>query len=71
MQGIINLGDSLQLEVIAGGIEQHAQADRLRAMRSPLGQGFLYSRPIRPDAVLALLQASGALRSPGAMQSRC
>jgi len=59
-------GDSLQLEVIAERIEHLHQADRLRAMRSPLGQGFLYSRPIRPEAVLALLQTSGALLSPGA-----
>ena len=56
VQGIINLGDSLQLDVIAEGIEQPHQADRLKAMRSSLAQGFFFSPPIRRDATLALLQ---------------
>jgi len=55
VQGIINLGHSLQLDVIAEGIEQPQQAHRLKAMQSPLGQGFLYSPPIHADAVLARL----------------
>ena len=60
VKGIINLGDSLKLDVIAEGIEQREQADCLRAMQSSLGQGFLFSRPLHPDAILDLLQ-----RSPG------
>ncbi len=60
VQGIINLGNSLHLDVIAEGIEQLQQADQLRAMRARLGQGFLFSRPTPPEAVLALLQTPGA-----------
>jgi diguanylate cyclase (GGDEF)-like protein/PAS domain S-box-containing protein len=56
VQGIVNLGESLHLDVIAEGIEQPQQAERLKAMRSPLGQGFLFSRPTARDATLALLQ---------------
>jgi len=59
VQGIINLGESMHLDVITEGIEQAEQAARLRAMRSPLGQGFLFSRPIDPDAILALLRNDG------------
>jgi diguanylate cyclase (GGDEF)-like protein/PAS domain S-box-containing protein len=58
VQGIINLGASLQLDVIAEGIEQEAQAARLREMRSPLGQGYLFSRPVPPDDVLELLRGA-------------
>jgi EAL domain-containing protein (putative c-di-GMP-specific phosphodiesterase class I) len=58
VQGIINLGESLRLDVITEGIEQPEQAAQLRAMRSPLGQGFLFSRPVEPDALLALLRRS-------------
>jgi EAL domain-containing protein (putative c-di-GMP-specific phosphodiesterase class I) len=47
VRGIVNLGKSLDLEVIAEGIEQPQQAERLRAMRSPLGQGFLFARRSR------------------------
>jgi EAL domain-containing protein (putative c-di-GMP-specific phosphodiesterase class I) len=64
VQGIINLGDSMQLDVIAEGIEEPQQADRLKAMRSPLGQGFLFSRPIPPDEMLALLQTPAYAAAP-------
>ncbi len=63
VQGIVNLGNTLHLDVIAEGIEHFHQADQLRAMRAPFGQGFLFARPTRPEAVLALLQAPGALNS--------
>jgi EAL domain-containing protein (putative c-di-GMP-specific phosphodiesterase class I) len=57
VRGIINLGESLHLDVIAEGIEHQQQADELKRMHSPLGQGYLFSRPVAPNAVLALMQA--------------
>ena len=57
VQGIVNLGESLHLEIVAEGIEEREQADQLREMRSPLGQGFLFSRPIAPAQMGALLAA--------------
>jgi EAL domain-containing protein (putative c-di-GMP-specific phosphodiesterase class I) len=62
VQGIVNLGESMKLDVIAEGIEQPHQADQLQAMRTPLGQGFLFSKPAAPDAILALL-IQGAAQS--------
>ncbi len=44
VRGIINLGKSLHLDVIAEGVERPQQADQLRVMRSPLGQGFCSRR---------------------------
>jgi diguanylate cyclase (GGDEF)-like protein/PAS domain S-box-containing protein len=67
VQGIINLGGSMHLDVIAEGIEQAQQADRLMAMRARLGQGFLFSRPLRPDQMLDLLRSSGQPAGPPAM----
>jgi diguanylate cyclase (GGDEF)-like protein/PAS domain S-box-containing protein len=62
VQAIINLAESLDLEVIAEGIEHQHQADQLKRMHSPLGQGYLFSRPIPPTEVLALMQtATGSL----------
>jgi diguanylate cyclase (GGDEF)-like protein len=60
VQGIVNLGQSLQVDVIAEGIEQPNQADQLRAIRATLGQGFLYSQPTDPAAILHLLQQEAA-----------
>jgi diguanylate cyclase (GGDEF)-like protein len=58
VQAIINLAGSLNLEVIAEGIEHQEQADQLRRMHSLLGQGYLFSRPIPPNEVLALMQTA-------------
>ena len=58
VQGIINLGKSMHLDVIAEGIEHQQQADRLKAMHSPLGQGYLFSRPVPPNELLELMQSN-------------
>jgi diguanylate cyclase (GGDEF)-like protein/PAS domain S-box-containing protein len=56
VRGIVDLGGSLHLSVVAEGIEEREQADQLLAMRSPLGQGFLFSRPVGRDEIDALLR---------------
>jgi EAL domain-containing protein (putative c-di-GMP-specific phosphodiesterase class I) len=56
VRGIVNLGESLHLQVVAEGIEEREQADQLRRMRSPLGQGFLFSRPVGAAQLEALLR---------------
>jgi diguanylate cyclase (GGDEF)-like protein/PAS domain S-box-containing protein len=58
--GIVNIGASLDLDVVAEGIEESGQADELRAMRSPFGQGYLFSRPVSGAAVQQLLAAQPA-----------
>ena len=56
VRGIVELGESLNLQIVAEGIERAEQAAQLRAMHGPLGQGFLYSRPLSPEAMTALLR---------------
>ena len=60
VEGIINLGQSLQVDVIAERIEERQQAERLIAIRASLGQGFLYSPPTDPPAILKLLHLQAA-----------
>ncbi|MHB8691521.1 MAG: putative bifunctional diguanylate cyclase/phosphodiesterase [Solirubrobacteraceae bacterium] len=72
VRGIVNLGGSLQLDVIAEGIEQQAQADEFANMNLRLAQGFLFFRPLSPIAIELLLAAADprsqdALASPGAL----
>ena len=42
---ILMLGNNLNLEVVAEGIETESQLQKLRRMRLPLGQGYLFSKP--------------------------
>jgi EAL domain-containing protein (putative c-di-GMP-specific phosphodiesterase class I) len=61
VRGILNLGESLHMSVVAEGIEQPEQADRLRGINSRLGQGYLFSRPVTPERLLALLASDQGL----------
>jgi diguanylate cyclase (GGDEF)-like protein/PAS domain S-box-containing protein len=55
VRGIVNLGDSLLLDVVAEGIEQPEQAEEFRGLRLPLAQGFLFFPPLAPDELGSLL----------------
>jgi len=57
VRGIIELGRSLRMHVVAEGIEEPEQADQLRRMHSPIGQGCLFSRPVGRDELQAMLVA--------------
>ncbi|MGO9754318.1 MAG: putative bifunctional diguanylate cyclase/phosphodiesterase [Solirubrobacteraceae bacterium] len=61
VRGIVNLGESLRMSVVAEGIEQPGQADELRRMHSLLGQGYLFSHPILAEQLRELLQSEGPL----------
>ncbi len=59
VRGIIGLAHSLRLQTVAEGVESAEQADFLRDAGCHLGQGFLFSRPQPPDALLGWLTARG------------
>jgi diguanylate cyclase (GGDEF)-like protein/PAS domain S-box-containing protein len=52
---VISLGHKLKMRVIAEGVETEAQAAFLRENDCDEMQGFLYSRPIQPEQIEALL----------------
>ncbi|TFC88005.1 phosphodiesterase [Cryobacterium sinapicolor] len=56
VEGILRLADSLNLDVVAEGIETASQRDLLRGMGCRYGQGYLFSKPA-PSAYPALLVA--------------
>ncbi|TDW29736.1 GGDEF domain-containing phosphodiesterase [Cryobacterium psychrophilum] len=45
VEGIVRLGDSLNLDVVAEGIETTGQRDLLTEMGCRYGQGYLFSKP--------------------------
>jgi diguanylate cyclase (GGDEF)-like protein len=59
-RGIIDLGLSFGLKVVAEGIERPEQRDRLLELGCDLGQGFLLARP-QPSDGLASMLAEGSL----------
>jgi EAL domain-containing protein (putative c-di-GMP-specific phosphodiesterase class I) len=60
VDAMIRIGKTLRMETVAEGIEHIEQADRLRALKCDIGQGYLFSRPLPSDAVSAFLRERSA-----------
>jgi EAL domain-containing protein (putative c-di-GMP-specific phosphodiesterase class I) len=65
---VIAMGRSLELVVIAEGVETEEQLEFLKDRDCDQLQGFLFSRPLPPDAFATFLEedrgaGSGATRS--------
>ncbi|HEX7171261.1 MAG TPA: GGDEF domain-containing phosphodiesterase, partial [Candidatus Limnocylindria bacterium] len=57
VQAVTDLAASLGLQVIAEGIEEVGQLGTLRTMPIELGQGYLLSRPLAPEALAGWLDS--------------
>jgi diguanylate cyclase (GGDEF)-like protein len=62
-QSIIELGQTLNLEIVAEGVERADQLGWLKSRNCDLGQGFLFAHAITADSLRALLAqtAGGAM----------
>lgn len=58
---IIQLAHILGFTVLAEGVEKHAQLDFLRDQGCDLYQGYLFDKPLAPDAFISLLQTTLAM----------
>lgn len=56
LQTIAALGDTLNLHVVAEGIEEQRQFSHLQNLGCEYGQGYLFSKPLKQDALEALFQ---------------
>lgn len=52
---IIKLSRAFNCRTVAEGIETEEQAETLRALGCEFGQGYLYSRPIKPEKISELI----------------
>lgn len=55
VEATVNLARSLGLEAIAEGVETQKQQSLLLALGCQYGQGYFFSEPLEPEAVVALL----------------
>jgi diguanylate cyclase (GGDEF)-like protein len=60
VQTVVGLARALGMRTTAEGIEERSQWDRLEQLGCESGQGFIFSRPLRPDAVIDLLASHDA-----------
>ncbi|CAN5275259.1 EAL domain-containing protein [soil metagenome] len=60
IQSLVSLGDALELDVIAEGIENEDQLKLLRLIQCEYIQGFMISKPVSADDIDGLLAARQA-----------
>jgi diguanylate cyclase (GGDEF)-like protein len=58
VEGVMSIATKLGIRVVAEGIETQAQADHLRSLGCPLGQGYLFSKAVDPLTATHLLSTS-------------
>ena len=66
VQGIVELARTLELTVVAEGVEHEEQAALLREMGCNLAQGYYFARPQNAKGVRELLEADNAGRPAAA-----
>ncbi|MCS0632132.1 EAL domain-containing protein [Telluria mixta] len=60
---VIELGRNLGLSIIAEGVEDEVQAQILQALGCPLAQGYLFARPLAPEALIEWLGSDALTRA--------
>jgi diguanylate cyclase (GGDEF)-like protein/PAS domain S-box-containing protein len=55
LRGIVQLGQALGLVLVAEGIERSSQADALRSLGCPFGQGFHFWKPLPANEIDLIL----------------
>ncbi|MGB9185720.1 MAG: EAL domain-containing protein [Solirubrobacteraceae bacterium] len=51
LRAILAIGDGMDIQVVAEGVETQRQRELLRLSGCPLGQGFLFSRPLPAEEI--------------------
>ncbi|WP_052050206.1 putative bifunctional diguanylate cyclase/phosphodiesterase [Leptolyngbya sp. KIOST-1] len=64
LQSVVRLAWNLGLDVVAEGVETPRHHAQLKALRCELGQGYLFSRPLAPEAVEAMMATKVAIPPP-------
>jgi len=59
VEAVIGMARALSLDAIAEGVENEAQLSELRRLGCDYAQGHLFSRPLAPEKITALLKEGG------------
>jgi diguanylate cyclase (GGDEF)-like protein len=60
VRSVVELGDALDMQIIAEGIELQGQLDSVTGLRCDIGQGYFFAPPLDVDAMRTLLNSGEA-----------
>ncbi len=60
ISAVVSVGQSLDMDVVAEGIETSEQLEELRKLGCQYGQGYLFSKPLSFERLLVYLEEEGA-----------
>jgi EAL domain-containing protein (putative c-di-GMP-specific phosphodiesterase class I) len=55
VRSVVELGDALDMQIIAEGIELQGQLDSVTGLRCDIGQGYFFAPPLDADSMRTLL----------------
>jgi diguanylate cyclase (GGDEF)-like protein/PAS domain S-box-containing protein len=55
IRSVVELGEALDMKIVAEGIENRDQLDSVSALNCDVGQGYFFSVPVGPEAIDGLL----------------
>ncbi len=64
VRSVVELGEALDMQIVAEGIERRDQLDHLSEMRCNVGQGYFFARPLDSDGISELLDDQRTAASP-------
>jgi EAL domain-containing protein (putative c-di-GMP-specific phosphodiesterase class I) len=64
IEAILRLGEALGLQTVAEGIETKEQLEDLQDIDCPLGQGNLFSPPVKSESLERLILSDVPLLAP-------
>ena len=69
-RAVIDLAHAMGVRALAEGVETPTQAAMLRELHADLAQGYLFSRPQRPELIEAMLADPGTVRTSNRIHLR-
>ncbi len=66
VRGVVALARAMNLTVVAEGLETPTQAEIVARLGCHLGQGYLFSKPLRPEGVQAIIEDAARFKSTNA-----
>jgi EAL domain-containing protein (putative c-di-GMP-specific phosphodiesterase class I) len=64
VRSVVELGEALDMQIIAEGIEMQGQLDSVTGLRCDIGQGYFFAPPLDADAMRSLLNEEAVPMPP-------